>query len=350
MMVRTLGLIVVCASTVGACKSGDEGSGGDTGSDSGASSSPTNTSTPGMDTDAPTTGDSATGGTTEMPDPTAGEFPCSPKASCEAAQPACIGLIDNTGAATYALRMSQLMFSKPGALTSGLLVGLLNTALLPDLPACNLAGQGTWSWLLQFDTGAGTLRTGAGLPMADPFAGYSFIDDANSSPAVMDAPVSGDGKFAAATGVDLVMPIGLGPGWEINLPMFGLLLSGTVSADQSCIGTFNAEGLDPANTCLADDENPTFVNGGTMSAHVLLTDADTIEIAPLGLTLCVLLSGDPATYGDGAKPISRCTRDADAQIVFKGDWCHSTNKAADAFCFDSVLLTADFAASSVKLN
>lgn len=353
MVWRTFGWWMVCVATAGACKSGADASGSDTGSDSdSASGSDTTGSSPttgtassatSTDTAAPTTG-----GTTQSTDPTAGEFPCSPKASCEAAQPGCIGLVDNTGASTYALRMSQLVFSGPAALSGGPVANTLAGAVGLNLPACNLTGGGSWSWLLQFDSGAGTLRTGGAQPVADPFAGYSF--DVNNSPAVMDAAVGGDGSFAAAKGVDLVMPINLGPGAELLLPMRGLIMGGTVSADQGCIGTYNAEGLDPGNSCLPDDQTPAFVNGGKLSAHVLLAEADEIDITLLKQSLCVLLSGDPTTYGDGAMPISRCKRDAGMAIVYKGDWCDATNMAADANCFDSVQLTADFAASSVKLN
>ena len=37
-------------------------------------------------------------------------------------------------------------------------------------------------------------------------------------------------------------------------------------------------------------------------------------------------------------------------IMFKGDWCASTNMPADANCSDAVALGAKFAASSVKIN
>ncbi len=43
-----------------------------------------------------------------------------------------------------------------------------------DNTACNLDGSGTFSWLLQFDTTAGTLKTGGARPVAEPTTGYSF--------------------------------------------------------------------------------------------------------------------------------------------------------------------------------
>ncbi len=182
--------------------------------------------------------------------------------------------------------------------------------------------------------------------MADPFAGYSF--DVNS-PAVLDAPVGGDGSFAAAGGVDLVMPINLGPGAEFSaMPMHGLIMSGKLSADQGCIGTFNAENLDPANNRLPDDQTLMFMNGGALSAHVLLAEADAIDITVIGQSLRPALGRPDQKHGDGAMPISRCTRDADMNIVFKGDWCDATDMAADANCFDSVRLTADFLAATLR--
>lgn len=346
---RTTFLMLVCASLT-ACKSGD-GSSSDTDSGSSASSSPTSTTATASDptsadTGAPTTGNTATSGTTT------GAASCSPTADCGAAQPECIGLVDNAGAGAYALRMSQMTFKSPAALSNPLIADALASAMTLDLPACNLFGGGTWSWLLQFDSGAGTLRTGAAQPMPDPFTGYSFIDAMGISPAVLDAPVAGDGAFAATLGVDLMMPIAttLGPGGTLLLPLHKLLLSGTVSADQGCIGTFNAEALDPELSCTPDNQTPAFLSGGAMTAHILLDEADKADIALLGESLCVLLSGNKATYGDGARPIARCKRDQDNVITFKGDWCDATNKAADASCFDSVRLNADFAASSVKVN
>ncbi len=344
---QTTFLIMVLASMTAACKSG-----GDTDSDSSASSAPTSTTGAASSSTSADTGAPTTSGTTEVSGTTGG-LSCSPSAGCGAAQPECIGLVDNAGAAAYALRMSQVKFTLPAALDNPVLAGAVASAMLLDLPVCNLFGAGTWSWLLQFDSGAGTLRTGAALPMADPFTGYSFIDAMGISPAVMDAPVAGDGSFAAAVGVDLMMPLAVtpDPGGAILLPLRGLILSGTVSADQGCIGRFNAEGLDPGNSCLPDDQTPAFLSGGAMTAYIVLEEADVIDVTTIGQSLCVLLSGDPATYGDGAVPIARCKRDPDfMEITFKGDWCDETNQAATASCSDSVRITADFAASSVKLN
>lgn len=340
---RTTFLMLVCASLT-ACKRGGDGS-SDTDSGSSASSAPTSTTASdptSADTGAPTTGNTATSGTTT------GAASCSPTADCGAVQPECIGLVDNAGAAAYALRMSQMTFQSPAALTGGIIPDALASAMRLDLPACNLFGAGTWSWLLQFDGGAGTLRTGAAQAMPDPFTGYSFIDAMGISPAILDAPVAGDGSFAATVGVDLMMPITLppDPGGTIPLPLRKLILSGTVSADQGCIGTFNAEALDPELACTPDNQTPAFLSGGAMTAHILLEDADKADIALLGESLCVMLAG----VGDGARPIARCKRDNNKVITFKGDWCDATDQAADASCFDSVRLSADFAASAVKLN
>jgi hypothetical protein len=72
-------------------------------------------------------------------------------------------------------------------------------------------------------------------------------------------------------------------------------------------------------------------------------------VEALQQSLCVLLSGNAATYGDGGMP-SKCKRDAQMKIVYKGKWCAMTNMAADAACADAERLTADLAASGVKIN
>jgi hypothetical protein len=74
-----------------------------------------------------------------------------------------------------------------------------------------------------------------------------------------------------------------------------------------------------------------------------------VIIESLSQSLCVLLSGNAAMYGDMGSP-NKCKRDADMKIVFKGDWCEATNMAADATCTDSAKLGAQFAASAVKVS
>ncbi len=123
---------------------------------------------------------------------------------------------------------------------------------------------------------------------------------------------------------------------------------GKLSPERRCIGEYNADGLDPQNNC--QSEPPAilaFDNAATLDAFITLEDADNVIVDALQQSLCVLLSGDAATYGNGGSP-SHCKRDANGKIVFAGDWCAATNQAATGACHDASRFNASFAASAVK--
>jgi hypothetical protein len=328
--------VSVAAALAGCHDTSDKGTGGSGGGSSSSSSSSSTTST------------STSSGA------------CSPKASCTADHE-CLGEADNKGQTKFSLRMSELDLTKPVALTKGLIKMTVGGAVAPTIASCNLNGTGTFSWLLQFDKTAMTLKTGGALPVADITAGYDFDDQVITQGTQMFhiQPVTflgvtpdASGKFSVAMGADLLMPIFLDATGTnvVLLPLKAArLINGTVSASQSCIGSYNAAGLDPASGCVPDDTHPPFLSGAALDGHLLLEDADTVTISLLQQSLCVLLSGDSTTFGDGAKPTAHCKRTGGV-IDFKGDWCHATNAAADATCFDSVSLGANFAASAVKIN
>jgi hypothetical protein len=230
-----------------------------------------------------------------------------------------------------------------------------------NLASCNLNGGGTFSWLLQFDTATGMLKTGGGKPADDPTKGYSFVDETvtqNGTPfkiAPFTAPAAiKDGAFAITMGADVIVPVylDLTASAVVLLPLHDAKLSGTVSANNSCIGKFNSAGLDPAGGCIADATTPLFIgkdgkadSDGKLEGYITLDEADTVIVDKVGQTLCVLLSGDATAFGDGGSPIVKCKRDAAQKITFQGDWCHASN---DTACKDSIRLGAGFSASSVK--
>jgi hypothetical protein len=223
---------------------------------------------------------------------------------------------------------------------------------MPNDASCNLQGGGTISVLLQFDTAAGTLKVGGAKPVADASQGYSFVQEDVSgvsvSPASLQASVDGSGKFSASAGVDVVLPAYLDQSDSnvMLLPMKALTVSGTLSSDGNCIGSYNASGLNPADSCLPTGDIPAFLDGGTLEAHITLEDADQVMLSVTQQSLCVLLSGNASQYADGA----RCKRDGDGTIVYQGDWCDLTNNAASGDCADSVRFQADIAASGVLIN
>lgn len=71
----------------------------------------------------------------------------------------------------------------------------------------------------------------------------------------------------------------------------------------------------------------------------------------LNQTLCVLLSGDAAQYGEkNAQGVTVCKRDAANVIVFEGDWCGAGDQPASGGCADTVKALASFAAQGVKIQ
>jgi hypothetical protein len=314
----------------------------------------------GGDTSGSTSGNATTGtGGSDMTGSTsstgsAGAAACSPTdAACTKVTSECIALADNKGKDTFTLRMSQLTVAKPAALSKGVAKTAIAGALLMNLKQCNLAGQGTFSLLMQFDTKAKKLTVGGATPVMSPLKGYTFAKGMAAgldiSPVITDLNLDATNKFSPAKGVDLNIPIYLSatettPG--IVLPLHQASIAGTLSDNNNCVGKYNADKLDPKKLCAPTDTVPAFTDAASLDAFVTLEQADNLPISAVGQTLCVLLSDDATMYGDMSTP-KKCKRDAGGKIVFKGDWCSTTNMAASATCADALKLTATLAASSV---
>jgi hypothetical protein len=285
--------------------------------------------------------------------------PCTPKAACPGSTSACLALAPQNGASKFGLRMSQLDILAPQVLTQGVVATVFSSAVTPNDLACNLTGTGTFSWLLQFDTNAGTLTTGGAAPSSNP-AVYAFLNETltqggnafSVSPVTLSAPFTG--CSVESTAGDVVLPVFLDAAGSqvVLLPMHSLAFhGGTVSADHSCIGVYNGASLDPANSCQPNPGQTSFVDGASVSADILLEDADTVMISALNESLCVLLSGNATMYGTpGPNGETVCKRNAANQIVFQGDWCSGTNSPANGGCSDAVGFHAHFAASGVTIK
>lgn len=284
--------------------------------------------------------------------------PCTPSAACMAKIDQCLPLHDNADAPAFGLRMAGLTFTAPASLTKGLINSVIANSMTLNQPACNLNGAGTFSWLLAFDTVAGTLKTGGAMPAADPALGYSFVDQdypvlggkLHVGPVTLTAPLD-PGCQASSSAADLNLPIYLDQGAsdQMLIPLRqARFVKLSISGHHNCIGKYNAKGLDPSTGCVADDQNPIFLPGGQIVGLINLDQADSVIIDALGQSLCVVLSGDAATYGNGGTP-ARCKRTG-GKIVFKGDWCTATNAAASAGCSDAVNFAGDFAASGVLIE
>jgi hypothetical protein len=272
----------------------------------------------------------------------------------------CLGLTSNVGLTKFGLRMSEVDFTSPVALGTGLVKNILNGAVPLDLNTCNLSGSATFSWLLQFDTQAMTLKTGGAKPVADPTQGYDFDDEILSGLHVQ--PVTfpnvvpdATGAFSVAQGADLVVPIFLNAAGTsaVVLPLHQARFShGQLSSNNDCIGTYNAAGLDPANSCVPDSTHPLFLDAASLDGYINLEEADQVIIMATNASLCVLLSNNSAMYGIPSAEAGGaivCKRDAGGKILYQGDWCSTTNAAATSTCADADQAKANFAASSIKI-
>jgi hypothetical protein len=297
------------------------------------------------------------GDDTQQQKPTGGT--CNLKAECTVADRDCLALADNTGAAQFGLRMSQIVISKPATLAAGTFTGdIVGDGVSIEKPACFLSGQGTFSWLLYFDTAKNTLCTGGAKPVTNPEDGYTFVKETISqggqdfSIAPIEVPVDlSAAAIDSMTPLDVVVPVytdTMDLTQVVLLPLKkARLFDVQLSEDHNCMGSFNAQGLDPYNGCLPYPKEGqfTFKNGGKIEGYITLEDADSVIVELAGASLCKLLAGE----GDGKMP-EKCKRDANGKILFEGDWCDATNAAADATCKDAVKLSAEFSASAVKVN
>jgi hypothetical protein len=291
---------------------------------------------------------------------------CAPDVGCPTIESACVAFEDNAGKDTFALRITQLTITKPAALTDPTVKNLLSKGVTFDYPECTaisgdplFTGDGTFSWILEFDRATGSLRTGGAKPEPDPTAGYCFVNETIAgfevSPLVGDAPIGEDGSFEIGEVRDVVVPIYTDvndPSKVILLPLRGVrIYDAKVSADNNCIGTFNDQ-LDPNNLCLPDDTKGQFVDGAKLDGYVTLEEADQVLVPELGnRSLCTLIAG--GDFSD--QETKKCTRDANGAIEFQGDWCAGAmegdpGKPADASCADAVQLAGAFAASGAKLR
>lgn len=293
-------------------------------------------------------GGTSAGATTEPPGRCAPSDP-----ACPAVNADCLALVDHAAAPQFTLRMSQLSVLEPPSLTGDLLYGVIGDGVNINLPTCNVSGRGTFCWLLQFDADRGTLKTGGARPREDPTDGYCFelAPAEEIAPIEIEAPLQADGSFEAGPMAFLNIPIYLDMAaqYMTRLPLHEVTITdAAVSADHNCIGSFNDDGLDPANNCRPDLQAGIeyFLNGATLQGYISLAEADGVVVDLINQSLCVLLSGDATTYGDGQTPM-HCLRDGSGAIVLEGDWCSETNEAGG--CRDAMHLSAGIAASAVPL-
>jgi len=283
---------------------------------------------------------------------------CDPAAQpdCPAASIAsdCVALTDNSGKDQFALRLSQLSVTAPQVLTTPLVASIVSDGVTLNLEECNIkGGMGTFNMLTIFDKTADTLTLAGAFPEQNPADGYCIVNDpANEvEPITVKANLMPDGSFSTDSIDRIVVPIFLDLSGNLSSAVFlplreGRITAGQLSDDQNCVGRFAVETLKPQFECVADPEY--FETAASLEGYITIEDADAVVVDQLSQSLCVLLSGDVATYGDGGDPIERCARDTNGDIVLTGDWCSTTNSAGG--CQDAFRLEATVASSAVTVR
>ena len=290
---------------------------------------------------------------------------CVPKSdACYVAGPSgpganCLAKFDNTGADVWQGRISQITVKAPDVLASKFVHdAILDRGISLNQPECFEQGDGTFSWLFEFNKTTGKLRTGGGLPVKDPIAGGCFLTLSTTAlpiaPITTDVTIDADGLGFTASNIDVVVPIFNTPDSTDNpilLPLHAVELKGKFSDDShNCIGTHNGPTLDPSLSCRGDfnDGERPFTSGASLKGYIRIDEADKVFIEDLDTTLCVYLAGITKWNG----PSKNC-ESSDIWIAGQrpeGDWCAATNTPADATCKDAWLLSADFSASAFKIN
>ncbi|HSO37475.1 MAG TPA: hypothetical protein VLT33_33350 [Labilithrix sp.] len=270
------------------------------------------------------------------------------EAKCGSAS-TCMPLGDNRGRTVLDFRIRRLNIAAPDSLAA---LDFQAKVTIPtiDLKSaqCGEHGSDSWAWLMRLDREKKTLTTGGAPPSSDPFAlGYCFFNSERQGKKI--APAAGipvrldkDGTvFSSGGSAKLTMPLFVGgdPNALVLLPITDFAVRNvTTSAEDNCIGSFNAKALDGA--CVEDPAKCSkWRTAGAMAGYITLEDADGVDVSAFKQSLCSLLTKSKT---------AKCPRDAAGKISLQGDYCGATRKACD--CRDSFWVAATFAASAVRIH
>ncbi len=270
----------------------------------------------------------------------------------------CLAKTDNSNSDVWTGRFSYLKIDKPPALANQLIQNIVvNKGIALNQEACNETGDGTFTWLIEFNSTTGKLKTGGGDPITDPKAGGCFVSIPNSNPALdvkpatVDVTVDDDGKFAASVeGVVVPIFLDVEKTKVILLPLHGIAFDGQFSADRNCVGKYNGDIFTASNLCQPDTTTgeTEWTTGGHLKGYITIEEAEDVYIDDLSTSLCAQIAG-PDWKG---QPDGKCSDTAAWQAGERpeGDWCAETNAPATADCKNAWALEAGFAASAIKIN
>ena len=292
-----------------------------------------------------------------------------PGEQCAYSDSVCLAIGDNEGSDRTDLRITQLNITFPEALKDQFLQDtVINKAMRIAYQGCNYSGDGRFSWLFSFDRTTNKLLTGGGPPIESEAAakdGTCFIHFTEEEsgievkPQELDVELGDDGSFEVS-GIDVTVPIFLPTDGTVLLPLKQAAVTnlpgkaitddeGNPSPSGNCIGNYRTD-LDPAAACLPDDDISYFENGASLEGYITVEDAESVWIADLRRSLCVLLGklDDEITEKDDTG--MHCKRDENGEIILRGDWDSATNSPVEPGTGDAFLLKAEFAATAVKIK
>jgi hypothetical protein len=265
---------------------------------------------------------------------------------------------DNAGKTTWQGRLTSIDVKAPAKLASQLVqTAVIDKGISLHQPNCNENGDGTFTWLYEIDSTAKTIKTGGALPITDPSQGACYVKmtsgTINIAPITAPVTIDADGKTFHAKDIDVNVPIFLtATDLELILPLHKVTLDATFSDNaHDCIGHYNGPDLDPANSCLPDTKlippQRAWTTNAQLAGFITIDEADLVFVKELATSLCVLIAGQDWKGPDGyCKSSTKWTGGAKPD----GDWCSTTNAAADASCKDAWQLRGDFSAAGFKVT
>lgn len=260
----------------------------------------------------------------------------------------CMSQADQTGP-TKNFRMGRIRLWKPDALLS-----LASIAVDPNVNAkCANGGTESFTWLIQVDTAAKTIKTGGSRGgeggSSKTFAFLNESVDASkveaicpgfkgpSEPVDMRPVVTTytetDGAFTTPKMARVNVPIFDTSGVPIILPLQEAVLK-NVKINGNCIG-----GYDKKYWC--DGDSLGWTTGGAIIAKMTAEEADRVPVKSAGCqSLCAILVSD-STKTDGKV----CKRGPDGKVPEIGTTCLGGTSCKNAF-----LLSATFGAYGVEIT
>jgi hypothetical protein len=263
-------------------------------------------------------------------------------------------MADNTGNATQDFRFRKLNVTAPPALALHFIqAGVIDQGInLKNF--CGEGGDGSFSWLVRFDPNSKQVTTGGAPPTSDPFGtGYCFVKQTLSGlpvqPITVNMTQAADGSWSTDVIPKLYVPIYVSGMVTdvVVLPLSQAKVTGVTITGDNCIGSYNPTGVTaPTAGGICSDNDPSscqrWHTAGALGGYITLNEANAVNVAVLGKSLCVLLTGGTSTTG------TVCQTDANGNVTAQGDYCSTTNSPGG--CADSYWLAATFAASAAKIN